>query len=191
MSKVTPMSNQVHNSRAREARDEGDSVRPCDSPRCDQEGRHRAPCSRYELNRYRWFCLEHVRQYNAAWNYYQGMSDAEVEADVRRDTVWRRPSWPLGGYAGRRFHTERVSDPFGFFAESGPYAPRAAARTPASEAMIVLDLRPPVTTATVQARYKELVKRHHPDTNGGDKASEEKIKHINQAYATIMDSLSP
>ena len=45
--------------------------------------------------------------------------------------------------------------------------------------------------SAVKARYKELVKRHHPDANGGDKASEEKFKQINQAYETIMGKLVP
>jgi DnaJ-class molecular chaperone len=55
----------------------------------------------------------------------------------------------------------------------------------------ILDLQPPLTTEIVRARYKELVKRHHPDTNDGDKASEEKFKQISQAYQTIMTHLSP
>jgi curved DNA-binding protein CbpA len=57
--------------------------------------------------------------------------------------------------------------------------------------MKVLELDPPLTAVAVKARYKELVKRHHPDANGGDQASEEKIKLINEAYATIMNSLGP
>ena len=69
----------------------------CDWPGCDGDGEHRAPKSRNELKNYHWFCLGHVRQYNAGWNFYEGMTDAEVEADVRRDTVWHRPSWSFGG----------------------------------------------------------------------------------------------
>ena len=72
----------------------------CEWIGCDRDGLYRAPRSRRELRQYWWFCLEHVREYNAAWNYYAGMSDNEVEADVRFDTVWQRPSWPLG--AGNR-----------------------------------------------------------------------------------------
>ena len=75
-------------------------IRCCDWPGCNGDGEHRAPKSRNELKSYHWFCLDHVRRYNAGWNYYDGMTDAEVEADVRRDTVWHRPSWPLGGKNG-------------------------------------------------------------------------------------------
>jgi len=48
------------------------------------------------LNDYYWFCLEHVRAYNAGWDFYKGMSPAEVEAQLRADTSWQRPTWPLG-----------------------------------------------------------------------------------------------
>ena len=56
-------------------------IRCCDWPGCRDEGQHRAPKSRKEIETYHWFCLGHVRQYNKGWNYYAGMSDAEVEAD--------------------------------------------------------------------------------------------------------------
>jgi len=89
-------------------------VRACEHPGCPGGGEFRAPKSRLELDRYYWFCLEHVRAYNSAWNYYAGMNDSEIEAEIRHDTVWQRPSWKLGerhtpGYA------ERMRDPFGFY----------------------------------------------------------------------------
>ncbi len=71
-------------------------MRLCDHPGCECGGDFRAPRSRLELDRYYWFCLEHVRAYNLAWNYYAGMSEPEIEAEIRRDTVWQRPSWKLG-----------------------------------------------------------------------------------------------
>ena len=56
--------------------------------------------------------------------------------------------------------------------------------------MAILDLRPPVTIQALKARYKKLVKRYHPDANGGDKTAEEKFKQVNEAYRTIMASLT-
>src|SRR3954449_1911719 len=90
-------------------------VRPCDHPGCEAGGDFRAPRSRLELDRYYWFCLEHVRAYNVAWNYYAGMSQSEIEAEIRRDTVWQRPSWKLGERHGPG---PRISDPFGVYAGS-------------------------------------------------------------------------
>ena len=172
-------------------------VRLCDWPGCrDGEGQHRAPRARDNLNNFYWFCLEHIRQYNAKWNYYIGMSDDEVEHDVRYDTVWHRPSWPMNGGARGRFSpAAKLKDPFGFFEDLEPDTENANASlnglgSVETQALVVLDLRTPVTVTAVKARYKELVKRHHPDANGGDKVAEEKFKQISQAYQTIMNSLT-
>src|ERR1700693_1150757 len=86
--------------------------RLCDHPGCECGGDFRAPRSRLELDRYYWFCLEHVRAYNVAWNYYRGMSEPEIEAEIRRDTVWQRPSWKLGG---RHCPIPGVRAPFGLY----------------------------------------------------------------------------
>ena len=77
---------------------------------------------------------------------------------------------------------------FGIFKEAKP----AVRREPTAEerALLVLELQAPVTVAVVKSRYKELVKRHHPDANGGDKAAEERFKDINEAYRTVMGALA-
>ena len=89
-------------------------MRACDHPGCIGAGDFRAPKSRLDLHDYHWFCLEHVRAYNSAWNYYAGMSDAEIEAEIRHDTVWQRPSWRLGDRHGPGY-TDRIRDPLGVF----------------------------------------------------------------------------
>jgi hypothetical protein len=172
--------------------------RACDWPGCKEEGSYRAPRSPRDLRTYRWFCLAHVRAYNLSWNYYAGMNEDEVEHDIRRDTVWHRPTWRLGtnGFP-RNFDPGNICDGLGSFNASGPghrpsagHGDEAHANPGEEHALAVLDLRPPIDPETVKARYKQLVKRHHPDANGGDKASEEKFKQISQAYATIMSSLA-
>ena len=60
----------------------------CSHPDCAKTGEFRAPRSRTELTNFYWFCLEHVREYNATWNYYADMDDAAVEAEIRKDIVW-------------------------------------------------------------------------------------------------------
>jgi len=168
-------------------------ARLCDHPGCECGGDFRAPRSRLELDRYYWFCLEHVRAYNLAWNYYAGMSGTEVEAEIRRDTVWQRPSWKLGERHGP---SPWVRDPFGFYTgnhdeyrrrRANGRAGEAAARAASvrGQALAVFDIEPPFTPERLKARYKVLVKQHHPDAHGGDKAAEEKLKIINQAYATL------
>ena len=191
-------------------------TRACDRPGCTGHGEYRAPRSRDRLDEYYYFCLEHVREYNRAWNYYAGMSEAQIEQERRRDSCWHRPSWPFGSIGqGPRFR-----DDFGFFdAERqgqqdahrqwdqnrqrswqdahdgtghgtghGTGKGRANGATQAGEtdrALAELGLDPPVTFAAVKVRYKELVKRFHPDANGGDRTHEDRLKTVNQAYATL------
>jgi hypothetical protein len=163
----------------------------CEWPGCDGDGLYRAPRSRVDLKRYRWFCLDHVREYNAGWNYYAGMNEAEVEADVRFDTVWQRPSWPLGATVGRFAYAGfRINDGFEDLYDRRAEAGAQAASAPQVQAMMVLGLQPPLTVAVVKARYKELVKRYHPDVTGGDKVAEERFKQISEAYRLVINSLA-
>jgi DnaJ-domain-containing protein 1 len=169
----------------------------CEWLDCTDPGSHRAPRSPQELRAYRYFCLEHIRLYNRAWNFYAGMSDGEIEAEIRRDTVWERPTWPLGGAGptgrGHRLMPDDLIDNFGVFTEHTRPAtppPPPPLPLPQQDAMAVLDLQPPLTVAAVKSRYKQLVKRHHPDANGGDKAAEERFKEITQAYEIIMDTFA-
>ena len=175
-------------------------MRCCDHPGCVGGGDYRAPKSRLDLSDYYWFCLEHVRAYNTAWNYYAGMSDTEIEADIRHDTVWQRPSWRLGVRHGPGY-TARIRDYFDVFSGSsegrhgrgranGDHGRDAIHRALSAreQALAVFELEPPFTLVGLKARYKTLVKLHHPDAHGGDKAAEEKLKIINQAYATLKAS---
>ena len=160
-------------------------------------GEHRAPISRNELKHYIWLCLDHIREYNAAWDYYAGMSEAEIEAHRRADATWQRPSWPFGAYAQNGQDPE-IKDNFGFFddnkerehasSQGSRRSPGWAPETPEQQALAELDLSPPVMAEAVRARYRELVKTLHPDANGGDKQAEERLKSVNQANTTLKNS---
>jgi hypothetical protein len=167
-------------------------ARPCDHPGCEAAGQHRAPRSRAALDDFYWFCLDHVRAYNASWNYYAGMSGAEIEAQIRHDTTWNRPTWPLGARIGTLRNAKWRG--FGLFdldveetREKTPKRPR----TMQEKALALFDLAPPLTLAGLKTRYKELVKRHHPDVHGGDKDAEERLKEINVAYSMLKASYFP
>jgi hypothetical protein len=163
-------------------------------PECAAMGEYRAPRSRANLRDYHWFCLAHVREYNATWDYYRGMTPGEIEAHVRSDTAWQRPTWPLGRLGGPHGLDEAALadrlDLLGVAARQHRRE-RPAAQAPAElrEPLAELGLPWPVTLDAVKARYKELAKRHHPDANGGDRTSEERLKTINLAYAALRARL--
>ena len=168
--------------------------RICEMPGCEAHGEYRAPKSPSNLKDYWWFCLEHVRAYNATWDYYKGMNPAQIEAQLRADTAWQRPSWPLGrlGSAGA-WDEEMLRDPLHILAagrvKNGHRATPDHMPPELREPLATLGLSWPTTLDAVKARYKELAKRHHPDANGGDRAAEERLKTINLAYATLRSRL--
>lgn len=181
--------------------------RPCDHPTCEAEGVHRAPRGRDRLEEFFWFCKEHAREYNAAWNFCAGMSVEDVDRMVRDAATWDRPTWPMG----LRFGTQRaragVHDTTGFFDEEGAFtsgdeeadarrrAQRRSEEGPESHAMRVLGLSAPVTLTGLKRRYKELAKELHPDLGGSGRseddrrAAEDRLKDINHAYGVLRRSL--
>ena len=163
-------------------------VRTCQYPGCREDGIYRAPVARDRLNEYYWFCLDHVRAYNLSWDYFRGMNETEIERQRRRDTVWERPSWPFGHF-GEEHGPEgpHVRDPFGFFSD-GPGGPPPGPMDEEQKALAVLDLQQPVTFEDIRTRYKILVKKLHPDANGGNPEAEERLKAVNQAYAALKIS---
>ena len=168
--------------------------RVCESPGCRLWGEYRAPRARDRLNEHRWFCLEHVREYNKKWDYFAGLDADAIEAHIRADTTWRRPVWPLGGRSSGGSYAH-IIDPFGLADDAGlgekpaPKMDGSEQLTPAERnALDVLELSWPLTRAAVKSRYKELVKLHHPDANGGARDAEEKLKQINAAYSTLRAS---
>lgn len=173
--------------------------RLCEQPGCASPGEFRAPRDRSQLNQYRWFCLEHVRAYNRAWDYYKGMGPAEIERELRSDSGWQRPTWPLGRLGGfNPFESEYVRDPLGVLRDTPLHKarrepPRRSDEPPAElrAALDVLGLGWPLDSETLRARWKELAKRHHPDANGGDRQAEERLKDINRAYSLLRRRVTP
>lgn len=165
-------------------------LRNCDRPGCPHEGEFRAPRSRDQLNEYYWFCLSHIREYNASWDYYKGMSMDEIEREVRTSTTWERPTWPMGQKTSSRRFSFNINDPFDVFGENAEefQKPHKRMETAEEEAMRVMALKE-LTLPKLKARYKQLAKLYHPDATGGDKMMEEKFKDITQAYQTLLTSL--
>ncbi|CDG39342.1 hypothetical with DnaJ-like domain [Asaia bogorensis] len=173
--------------------------RYCDMPGCTEHAGYRAPKDRTQLRQYFWFCLEHVRQYNARWDFYKGMTPGQIEAQLRADISWQRPSWKLGTRGGQNFDEEEVLDPLDILsstrarraqaARQRHNAAREAAPPPLRDHLRALALDWPVTIEALKARYKELARKHHPDANAGDPAAEDRFKTVSVAYSTIRAHL--
>jgi hypothetical protein len=164
----------------------------CAFPGCDADGAYRAPMGRLREGQYFCFCLDHVREYNATYNYFNGMNDADVARYMKDAVVGHRPTWSMGtrrGNAGFREEGAATEDPLGLHRERFR-ATRPQKRTPryapaTMRAFEALGLDETAGAEAVRNRYKELVKRLHPDANGGDRSREEKLREIIHAYKTL------
>ena len=163
---------------------------PCSFPGCTAEGVFRAPKGRDRENEYFCFCMDHVREYNATYDYFRGMDDESLAKFRQAETIGHRPTWkmgPRGGAQGAQHVDETVFAEVRSMRRRGARRTGDAAQAPrynalALKALFTLELDANATEIKIKARYKELVKRHHPDANGGDRSSEDKLREIIQAY---------
>jgi DnaJ domain len=174
----------------------------CDWPNCTEPASYRAPKGRNREHEYWRFCLLHVREYNQSYNFFAGMSDDAVARFQKDALTGHLPTWRMGTIGGNRGAKGRVgrffdadlgtADPFDVLREFGaPPAGAAQSRAKAEwptvrngerKALYALGLEDSASGPEIKARFKELVKRHHPDANGGDRTSEDKLREIIEAY---------
>ena len=183
-------------------RREAAALRACAVKGCPDRGEYRAPKSRERLDDYQWLCLNHVRVHNTSWDFFRGMSDEEIAVYIQGNVTGHRPTWALGektaqsqspGQARPTFNGP-FRDAFNIFGGAAGHQPghggepRRHLPRLQRDALMALDLDEDASLNDVKARYKELVKRFHPDANGGDRSCEEQLKRVIRAYRTLKAS---
>ena len=167
-----------------------DACSSCEWQGCAEPGLYPAPKGRGHEGEYHRFCLEHVREYNKSYNYFAGMPDDDVVKHQKDDTIGHRPTWFVGVNSWARNRATRngekrngfayrftTREPFGVFGAKPRPAPNQTGeperplRRAERKCLRQLNLEDTATKAEIKARFKDLVKRHHPDRNGGDRRS--------------------
>jgi len=167
------------------------SKRVCEHGSCQEAGQYRAPRSPDHLDEFKWFCKDHVREYNLKWNFFDGSSDEEIEEQFDKDRVWERETKPFGT-------KERlgVDDPHQVLGENATRNPgksiTGTRKLPPTErrAIDILEARDHWTKAEIRKAYKKLIKVLHPDMNGGDRSQEEQLQEVVWAWDQIKESRS-
>jgi hypothetical protein len=165
-------------------------IRRCEMPGCHSEAGYRAPKGR-DLSDYYHFCLEHVQEYNRAWDYFSGMSAIEIENYIAKSMYGDRPTWKYGVNGDiHRILEDRAWQSYHFTDQEKPAFEGKENYThyqnsPEFEAMAIMGLKPPLGLKEIKARYKVLVKMYHPDHNPNDPKAEETLKSINMAYTIL------
>ncbi|MCF3933364.1 J domain-containing protein [Acuticoccus sp. M5D2P5] len=170
--------------------------RTCAWRGCHEQADYRAPKGRGKEGQFHWFCLDHVREYNKSYNYFDGMTDDDVIAYQRDSITGHRPTSPIGvrgkksERATRAAWSGMVDDPFMVFGGGGTSEPppepeRRRPKGPERDAFEVMGLEHDASKEAIKSRYKTLVKRHHPDANQGDRSSEERLRSVINAYNVL------
>lgn len=174
--------------------------RACDHPGCEGEGEFRAPPADGRRpgfdgpGEWRWLCLEHVRAFNAGYNFFSGMSSEEIEAQQRPYAGWERETRAFSATPGGTPRWADFTDPLdaisGRFAQARPAERKDGRRVNEGErkALKTLGLDLDADRRQLRTRYTELVRRYHPDHNGGDRSHETALQEVIAAYQLLKGS---
>ena len=186
-------------------------ARKCDWPGCSEAGLYRAPKSPNELNEFRWYCKNHIQDFNKSWNYFADWTEEELEAQRRADISWERPTWKLGSIPirpegpaghvnGNAWARWGYQDPLEVLGDNATIntggreeAKKARKRLlPKNEqsALEILGCEADQPKADIRARFRSLVRDLHPDMNGGKREDEDRLRDVVWAWDQIKASAS-
>lgn len=168
----------------------------CDHPGCAETGEFRAPPAEHLRTAdgpgpYRFFCLDHVREFNSRYNFFTGMSPDEIHDAQRPYAGWERETRAFASSgADRPPRWSDFSDPLDaigarFREKMAEQRPRADGRVVSGadrDALRSLGLPLDADRRALRQRYADLVRRFHPDRNGGDRSYETRLQEVIAAY---------
>ncbi|THH39037.1 molecular chaperone DnaJ [Aliishimia ponticola] len=172
------------------------STRICDHDGCNEAGKFRAPKAPDVLDDFFWFCQQHVREYNLKWNFFDGKTEAEMNAQATSDKVWERNTKDWRDPEAKAWARLGIEDPHQVLGANATRNPGrngsngGGRRLPPTEqrAVEILEAKEDWTKKEVRKAYKALIKVLHPDMNGGDRSQEEQLQLVVWAWDQIKDS---
>ena len=162
--------------------------RTCSNPECKEIGLYPAPKSRDNLREYLYFCINCIRDFNKSWNYFEGLSENELEVEIRKSVTWDRPSWKFGT-KNLNYDFEKA---FREFENKKSVNNKKIIDKKLEKALKILGLKPDSNLKEVKTRYKTLAKKWHPDVQNESKSknNENKFINITNAYKIILESFT-
>ncbi|UWU72848.1 J domain-containing protein [Bradyrhizobium sp. NC92] len=173
-----------------------ETVVACEKIGCQNKGIYRAPKGRENPGKYWHFCLVHVREYNQNYNFFSGMN-AEAIARYQKDALTGHlPTWKIGAIGGVKKVAEAEIDgpfdpssmlserdgPANYDSDSQSKAETRKVMNAERKALQIMGLDHNATLGDLKTKYRALVKQHHPDANGGDRSTEDRLIEIIKAY---------
>ena len=160
----------------------------CEWKNCKDLGKFKAPTERDNSRDFKWLCEKHIKLFNSKWNYFDGMSQDEIEIFLKSDLTWHRPTQKFGS-ADSFFNilwNDALTDKFKIFEKSKNVNSKIKKLSERDkDAFIIMGLKFHDDWKTIQKKFKTLVKKFHPDKHAGNKQYEDKLKKITLAYSHI------
>jgi hypothetical protein len=166
----------------------------CAVPGCGEPGEFKAPLEPANFNgpgSWRFLCLDHVREHNAKYNYFDGMSPDEISAAQTIYGGWDRSVRAFSATTGATPAWSDFEDPLdaiGARFRTGRQRESSRFSVPERRALSVLGLGEDTDRHGLRSRYSKLVRRYHPDKNGGDRSHETRLREVIEAYQSLRRS---
>ena len=166
----------------------------CAVPGCGEPGEFKAPLEPSNFNgpgSWRFLCLDHVREHNARYNYFSGMSAEEISEAQSIYGGWERSVRAFSPTAGATPAWRDFDDPIdaiGARFRAGRDASSSRFSADERRALAVLGLGEDADRHALRSRYSKLVRRFHPDKNGGDRSHEDRLRAVIEAYQSLRRS---
>ena len=160
----------------------------CEWDNCKLIGEFKAPAEKDNSKNFKWLCQIHIKLFNKSWNYFDGMSQNEIENFLRSDITWHRPTQKFGS-SDNFFNilwNNALNDKFKIFKdEKNNNINKIQLCKKDRDAFNIMGLNFNADYGTVQKKFKILVKKFHPDKHSGNKVYEDKLKKITMAYSHL------
>ena len=169
--------------------DDGRKIRLCHEKGCLNEGEYEAPKSPNSKEKY-FFCLHHIKIYNKRWNYFAGKSQKQIYDFQKNDFFEGRPTRPFSyGYGSKikfEFEYSLDQEKIKFKRKNKSFFRDKKNDSKVKNALKIFSLSDDFSEKILKKRYKELVKKYHPDLNRNFLNKDSKIKEINNAYNFLL-----
>lgn len=165
----------------------------CAVPGCAAPGEYKAPLQPADFDgpgAWRFLCLDHVREHNGKYNFFDGMSPDEISRAQSPLAGWERPTRtfaangadPPPSWSDFADPLDAISGRFGHIRREGKTSRFGKAER---RALAVLGLGEDADRSQLRKRYSGLVRRYHPDKNGGDRSHERRLGEVIEAYQLL------
>ena len=164
----------------------------CDWNNCFEEGSYKAPIEKDNSKKYRMLCLNHIKEFNKNWNYFEGMDDKQINEFIKSDITWHKSTQSFSSSDNffKVLWNNALNENLNKYKINGQFDHINQFKFNHNDvkAFGILGLSIGIKWENIKEKFKKLVKKYHPDMNAGNKKYEDKLKVITLAYTQLKNT---